>query len=97
MGDAAARTRQLTIDVRSGGGPKRARRRRSPTNGSGVARLALTRAEAAAALGMSVDSFERYVQPEIRLVRRNSIRLVPVRELERWVEENSSPTLDGGR
>jgi hypothetical protein len=33
-------------------------------------RLALTRKEAALALAMSVDSFERYVQPEIRIVRR---------------------------
>jgi hypothetical protein len=46
-------------------------------------RLALTRAEAAAAIGVSVDSFERYVQPELRLVRRGRLRLVPVRELER--------------
>ena len=58
-----------------------------------VPRLALTRAEAAAALGISLDSFERYVQPEIRLVRRGSMRLVPVRELERWLEENAERVL----
>ena len=58
-----------------------------------VPRLALTRAEAAAALGVSLDSFERYVQPEIRMVRRGSMRLVPVRELERWLEENAERVL----
>ncbi len=52
-------------------------------------RLALTRAEAAEALGMSVDSFERYVQAEVRLIRRGRIRLVPIGELERWLVENA--------
>ena len=54
-----------------------------------VPRLALTRPEAAAALGMSLDSFERYVQPDLRLVRRGKLRVVPVRELERWLERNA--------
>ena len=58
-----------------------------------VPRLALTRAEAAAALGISLDSFERYVQPQLRLVRCGSMRLVPVRELERWLEENAERVL----
>jgi hypothetical protein len=52
-------------------------------------RLALTRAEAAEALGMSIDSFERYVQAEVRLIRRGRIRLVPIGELERWLVENA--------
>lgn len=61
----------------------------STTRGLGL-RLALTRAEAAAAIGVSLDSFERYVQSELRLVRRGRLRLVPVRELERWLEANSA-------
>jgi hypothetical protein len=60
-----------------------------------VPRLALTREEAAAALGMSLDSFERHVQPTLRLVRLGRMRLVPIAELERWLEENASGTLDG--
>jgi hypothetical protein len=52
-------------------------------------RLALTRAEAAEALGMSLDSFERYVQTEVSLVRRGRMRLVPIGELERWLAENA--------
>lgn len=58
-------------------------------NGVARLRLALTRTEAAEALGISLDSFERYVQGEVRLVRRGRIRLVPVGELERWVAENA--------
>ncbi len=60
-----------------------------------VPRVALTRREAAAALGISVDSFERHVQPELRLIRRGRMRLVPVRELERWAAKNATLTLDG--
>lgn len=56
---------------------------------SNVPRVALTRLEAAAALGMSLDSFERHVQPELKLVRRGKLRLIPVVELERWAIENA--------
>jgi hypothetical protein len=97
VSEVAAGRPQLRFDVSSGVGGKPARRRRQPATRSGVLRVALTRSEAAEALGVSLDSFERYVQPEIRLVRRNSIRLVPVGELERWVEQNAAPTLEEGR
>ena len=60
-----------------------------------IPRLGLTRQEAAASLGMSLDSFERHVQPTLRLVRLGRMRLVPVRELERWLEQNAQGTLDG--
>jgi hypothetical protein len=43
-------------------------------------RLAVTRAEAARSLGVSINSFERHVQPELRIVRRGKLRLIPVRE-----------------
>lgn len=58
-----------------------------------VPRIALTRAEAAEALGMSLDSFERHAQPELRLVRRGRLRLVPIRELERWLARNAERPL----
>lgn len=54
-----------------------------------VPRFALTRAEAAESIGMSLDSFERHVQPDLRLMRRGKIRLVPVTELQRWLDENA--------
>jgi hypothetical protein len=54
-----------------------------------VPRLLLSRKEAAAALGMSVDTFERRVQPLIKLVPCGQLLLVPVKELERWCEERA--------
>lgn len=51
--------------------------------------IALAKSDAAAALGMSVDSFERYVMADVRCVRRGRLRLFPVRELERWAEEQA--------
>lgn len=50
-----------------------------------VPRITLAPAEAAEALGVSRDFFDAHVMPELRVVRRGRRRLVPVRELERWV------------
>ena len=52
---------------------------------------------AAAMLGMSVTSFETYVQPDLRLIRRGKLRLVPVAELDRWCEANAESVLDRSR
>jgi hypothetical protein len=54
-----------------------------------VQRYALRREEAAAALGMSVDTFERRVQPFLKVVLCGQLVLVPPTELERWVRENA--------
>jgi len=56
-------------------------------------RLALSPDEAAAAVGVSRDFFDLHVAPELRIVRRGRRRLVPVRELERWLEESAALTL----
>jgi hypothetical protein len=53
-------------------------------------RLAYSRSEAAELLGMSLSSFERHVLPQIRVVRRGSLRIVPRRELERWLEREAA-------
>ncbi len=58
-----------------------------------VPRVALTREEAAASLGMSLTSFEEYVQPELRLIRRGRLRLVPLTEIERWAEDAAERVL----
>jgi hypothetical protein len=58
-------------------------------------RYALTKAEAAASLGMSVDSFERHVQPNLKVVRIGKLRLVPPAELERFVAERAEHVLNG--
>jgi excisionase family DNA binding protein len=58
-----------------------------------IPRLALSREEAAASVGVSLDSFERWIQPSIRLVRVGRMRLVPISELERWLEQNADLTI----
>ncbi len=40
-------------------------------------------------LGMSIDTFERRVQPVVKLVPCGQLVLVPVRELERWCDERT--------
>ena len=62
-----------------------------------VARLALAPNEAAAALGVSRDFFDEHVLPELRIVRRGRRRLVPVRELERWLDREAAVPLADGR
>src|SRR5215216_3229803 len=59
--------------------------------------IAVNRQDAAAALGMSLDSFERNVQPHVRIIRRGRLRLVPVAELRRWADANAERLLDDGR
>jgi hypothetical protein len=63
--------------------------RRSGRPLSPVPRFALTRQEASAALGVSVDTFERRVQPFIKVIPCGQLVLVPPAELERWVRENA--------
>ena len=53
-----------------------------------VERILYTREEAATALGMSVDTFERRVQPFLRIVPCGALLLVPPDELRRWAREN---------
>ena len=60
-------------------------------------KLALSPVQAAAALGVSRDFFDQHVLPELRVVRRGRRRLVPVRELERWLDEQANLTLSEGR
>ena len=61
-----------------------------------VERLLYTREEAATALGMSVDTFERRVQPFIRVVPCGALVQVPPEELRRWVRENQQSFFRSG-
>lgn len=58
-----------------------------------IPRIALTPAEAAAAIGVGPDFFDANVAPDLRLIRRGRKRLVPVSELERWTAENAERVL----
>lgn len=55
-----------------------------------IPRFALTPAEAAASIGVGPDFFDANVRPRLRLIREGRKVLVPVVELERWVEQTAS-------
>jgi hypothetical protein len=65
----------------------------SPCSPRIVPRLALSKAEAAEALGVSVDYLEEHVLPELRVVRRGRRVFVAVAELERWLNRSAALTL----
>ena len=64
--------------------PRRSTRPMAP-----VPRYTLTRREAAASLGISINHFERKVQPELKVVLSGQLILIPVAELERWVQRHA--------
>jgi excisionase family DNA binding protein len=56
-------------------------------------RLALRPDEAAQALGMSPDHFERFVAGDLRWARLGRLKIVPVTELERWLAQHAARDL----
>jgi hypothetical protein len=52
--------------------------------------VTVTRQEAADRMSISLDSFEKFVQPHLRLLREGRLRLVPVTEIERFVRERQA-------
>ncbi len=60
-------------------------------------RLAVSPDEAAAILGVSRDYFDEHVIAELRVVRRGRRILVPLGEIERWLERNATRATVGGR
>ena len=54
-----------------------------------IPRLSLSKQEAADALGVSIDFFDEHIANELRMVRRGRRRLIPVRELERWLDRHA--------
>jgi hypothetical protein len=67
--------------------------RRDPPRAAPIPRIALTPVEAAASYGFSLDSFERYVEPHLKLLRLGSMVRVPVSELARFADEFAEMTL----
>ena len=66
----------------------------APLGRQAVPRVAFRVGEAAQALGVSVDFFSEHVAPELRWVRRGSVKIVSRSELEAWLEREASRTLD---
>lgn len=60
-------------------------------------RLSLTVAEACEALGVSWDFWREQVALEVRIVRRGRRKLVPVAELERWLDDPRPAAPSRGR
>jgi hypothetical protein len=58
-----------------------------------VPRVTCTPAEAAVALGVSRDFFDEHVKPELRVIRRGRLLLVPIGELERWADDSAARVL----
>jgi hypothetical protein len=58
-----------------------------------VPRLALDVTEACEALGVSWGFFREHVAPEVRVVRRGRRKLVPVAELQAWLDANAARVL----
>ena len=56
-------------------------------------RLAMSKSEAAEALGVSMDYLDEHIAADLRWVRRGRKKLVSVAELERWLERSASRTL----
>ncbi len=52
-----------------------------------VTPILVKRREAAGMLSISIESFERHVEPHIKLVQLGSMFLVPLSELERFVAD----------
>lgn len=67
--------------------------RASSSSQLAVPRLALSKTEAADALGVSVDFLEQHVLHELKIVRRGRRRLIPLSELQRWIDLNAQRTL----
>ncbi len=69
----------------------------SAVDGPDVQRLAFRKLEAAKALGLSDESFDRYVVPHIRCVRVGSLRLYPLTELQAFLDEQARLPIEDRR
>jgi excisionase family DNA binding protein len=53
-------------------------------------RVTLSVDEAAALLGVSRDYFDKHITHELRVIRLGRRILIPVRELDRWLERSQA-------
>ncbi len=70
---------------------------RAQRDSAALGRITLSKSEAAEALGVSVDFLEEHVMHELRVVRCGRRRLIPVAELERWLDEHATRALEANR
>jgi hypothetical protein len=60
-----------------------------------VPALALRRAEAAAACGVSLETFDQHIRPHIAAVQVGGVVTYPVAELQRFLVEHAGSAYDG--
>jgi hypothetical protein len=68
--------------------------KREPRPLQPVPRYALTRREAADSIGVSIDTFERKVQPLVKVITCGQLVLIPKVEVERWVRDHARYLID---
>ena len=51
--------------------------------------LALSVERACAALGVSWDTWKAHIEPDVRIVRIGRRKLVPVSEIQRWLDAHA--------
>jgi excisionase family DNA binding protein len=56
--------------------------------------LALSVDGACEALGVSWDTWREHIEPSIKLVRLGRRKLIPVAELERWLDDHAETALE---
>ena len=59
-----------------------------------VPRIAVGAEDAAAALGLSRDTFDEYVAPHVRVIRVGRRKLYRLTELNRWAEASEAKALE---
>lgn len=56
--------------------------------------LALNVEQACVALGVSYDTWAESIEPYVRIVRLGRRKLIPVAELQRWLDDNAESALE---
>jgi hypothetical protein len=76
------------------GSPTSTRTLRGGTGTRSRDSLALRREAAAEAIGVSVESFDRYIRPTLPVVRLGTLRLYPVAALQDWLAAHADSPVD---
>jgi excisionase family DNA binding protein len=80
---------QLTLEVSNVTG-RRSSKNELRSTARGLPRLCVSPDEAAEMLGVSRDYFDEHVVQDLRIVRRGRRILIPLSELDRWLERNAA-------
>ena len=82
---------QLTLEVSKVTG-RRSSKDELRSTARGLPRLCVSPDEAAEMLGVSRDYFDEHIIQDLRIVRRGRRILIPLSELDRWLDHNAAPS-----